>query len=154
MSLFNLASRSLNECFDSRSAWSHDFRKALDSAVLTNKEITILLSLFSASINSGVSLPPYLHTPEPYRLAGTLEKLNKDLLGIRHLNEPYYAAFGVMQVSATCIVKDVDDLLSHVRSLVGELDFSFHVSRTSDDPSTELMATRTLEILKSREKRE
>lgn len=132
MSLVNLASQSLNESVSSQSSWSLTFRAALDSAILTNIEITILLSLFSASINNGTPLPPYLHTPEPYHLAETLERLNSDIFGVRHLNEPYYAAFGVMRVCATCIVRDVDGLLGCVKGLVGELDFGFHLGRTGE----------------------
>ena len=139
MSLVNLASQSLNESVSSQSSWSLTFRPALGSAILTNIEITILLSLFSASINNGTPLPPYLH--------------KSDIFGMRHLNEPYYAAFGVMQVCATCIVRDVDGLLECVRRLVGELDFGFRLRSTKGGPGETVTMGRTREYVEGRRKR-
>ncbi|KAI9711843.1 MAG: hypothetical protein M1820_001988 [Bogoriella megaspora] len=106
--------------------WVRDFRAMLESATFTSNQITSLLSLLSSSIEAGQPLPPYLKAPEAFELTTKIESFDKDILSVRHLAEPGYAAFAVMQVTTHCIVSDVDALLGHVRSLIGELDFSFH----------------------------
>lgn len=115
--------------------WSEDFRRVLDGASLTSQEVTSLLSLMSASISNGCPLPPFLRAPVPYQLSQRLEDIDRDILSVRHINEPCYAAFAVIQVSTRCIIGDLDKLLRNVRTLVGELDFSFHAVSTSDASS-------------------
>lgn len=124
ISLVGYAAKSLGSSADSGSAWSEEFHRAFDSAVVTSKETTVLLTLLSNSIANGNPLPPYLRPPQPYRLSQEIEALSKDLFGIRYLSEPSYEAFAAIQVSMTCIIKELDDLLADVKGLVGELDFS------------------------------
>jgi hypothetical protein len=87
----------------------------------------MVLTLLSAAIRDGQPLPPYLPKPKPYALSDRLEALDKDILSVRHVNEPGYAAFAVLQLSARCIGIDLERLIRTVKELVGELDFSFHV---------------------------
>ena len=83
----------------------------------------------------GQPLPPYLKAPEPYALNSQLEKLDRDILSVRHMAEPGFAAFACMQIGTRCIGDDVAALLRDVKELVGELDFSFHaVSVTAHSP--------------------
>jgi hypothetical protein len=77
-------------------------------------------------------LPPYLKAPEGYQLSKKLEAVDHDILSLRHIAEPGYAAFAVMAISTRCIHMDLEKLLKCVKALVGELDFSFHVVSTSD----------------------
>lgn len=121
-------------------------------ADLTSHEITTLLSLLSASIKGGTPLPPYLQPPQPYGLSTKMESMDPDILSVRHINEPGYAAFAVLQVSSRCIVADLTRLLKEVKGLVGELDFSFHVISTKKIDSNETLAESSGEDILGRAK--
>lgn len=56
-----------------------------------------------------------------------LQAIDGDILSVRHIAEPEYAAFAVIQICAQCIRDDVMKITRHVRNLVGVIDFSFHV---------------------------
>jgi hypothetical protein len=99
---------------------------------MTSHEITSLLALLSSSISSGQPLPPYLTAPEGFQLSKRLDAVDHDILSLRHIAEPGYAAFAVMAISTRCIHMDLQRLLEGVKRLVGELDFSFHVVSTND----------------------
>ncbi|PYI02854.1 hypothetical protein BO78DRAFT_324201 [Aspergillus sclerotiicarbonarius CBS 121057] len=116
---------------ESDSAWLHDFRRLVASARVTTHEVTTLLCLLSASITNQQPLPPYLKAPRPYSFSKRLEALDKDILSLRHIAEPGFATFSVLQISTRCIVGDVDRLMKDVKALVGELDFSFHAISTA-----------------------
>ncbi|KAL9073282.1 MAG: hypothetical protein Q9157_004813 [Trypethelium eluteriae] len=113
--------------------WIQDFRQLLKSASLTSYENTSLLSLLSSSITTGQPLPPYLKTATPYALTENLEGMDRDILSIRHLAEPGYAAFAMMQITTRCVVADIGKLLALVRDLIGEIDFSFHTVSVADE---------------------
>ncbi|KAF1832626.1 hypothetical protein BDW02DRAFT_554317 [Decorospora gaudefroyi] len=110
--------------------WFHAFQRVLLSAKVTSHETTSLLATLSSSITNAQPLPPYLRAPPAYQLNQKLEFVDPQILSLRHIAEPGYAAFAVMSVSTRCIGMDVERLLERVRGLVGELDFSFHVVST------------------------
>ncbi|KAF2706072.1 MFS transporter [Pleomassaria siparia CBS 279.74] len=110
--------------------WFHDFQRIVSSVNITSHEITSLLALLSSSITSGQPLPPYLTAPESFELSTRMESVDKDILSLEHITEPGYAAFAVIQISTRCIHMDIEKLLSAVKKLVGELDFSFHTVST------------------------
>lgn len=116
LSLLGYASEALSKLGtnESESAWIHDFKALITQARITTHEITSVLCLLSASITNRQPLPPYLKTPRPYSFSKRLEALDKDILSIRHMAEPGYAAFSVLQISTRCIVGDVDRLLRYV----------------------------------------
>jgi hypothetical protein len=116
--------------------WFHDFRRVIKDANVTSHEITTLLSLLSSSIQNGQPLPPYLKVPQQYQLSRKLEAVDNDILSLKHIAEPGYAAFAVMAISTRCIGMDIERLLKAVKKLVGELDFSFHVVSTNDSSTT------------------
>jgi hypothetical protein len=62
--------------------------------------------------------------------------MDHDVLSLRHIAEPGYAAFAVMAISTRCIHMDLEKLVRRVRGLVGELDFSFHVVSTKGSEET------------------
>jgi len=124
----NLASDGSN----SESEWLRDFRRLVRDANVTSREVTTLLALLSASVASGQPLPPYLKTPEAYQLSTKLDAMDKDILSVRHIVEPGFAAFACIQIGTKCIADDLKALLRDVKELVGELDFSFHVVSTAD----------------------
>jgi hypothetical protein len=96
---------------DSRLHWSTAFRKIVREANITSHEITSLLSMLSSSIQTGQPLPPYLKAPQRFELASRLECADRDILSIRHIAEPGYAAFAVLSISTTCINMDLEKLL-------------------------------------------
>lgn len=116
LSLLSYASEALSKlgADESDSAWIHDFKALITQARITTHEITSVLCLLSASITNRQPLPPYLKTPRPYSFSKRVEALDKDILSIKHMAEPGYAAFSVLQISTRCIVGDVDRLLRYV----------------------------------------
>jgi hypothetical protein len=94
-------------------AWMHDFRRLVNTAKVTTHEVTSLLCLLSASITNRQPLPPYLKAPRPYGFARRLNELDSELLSLRHMAEPGFAAFAVLQISTRCIVGDMDRLLRY-----------------------------------------
>ena len=113
MSLASFSSSVFSEGYkdESDTQWLNDFRKLISSINPTSHEITSLLSLLSASIENGQPLPPYLNAPKPYQISEKLERLDQDILSVRHVSEPGYAAFAVMQMSTRCIIGDLELLL-------------------------------------------
>jgi hypothetical protein len=127
----NEGSENPNTVPAARRAWLDDLSKLVDTIGPTSHSITSILSLLSASVSQGTALPPYLALPESYNLSKRLEKLDKGILDARHVEEPGYSAYAVMQVASSLITDDLARLVDHVRDLVGETDFSFRVD-TSD----------------------
>ena len=113
LSLLGYASETISKLGvdEPESAWIHDFKTLVANARVTTHQITTVLCLLSASITNRQPLPPYLKTPRPYSFSKRLEELDKDILSLRHMAEPGFAAFAVLQVSTRCIVGDVDRLL-------------------------------------------
>ncbi|KAF1815275.1 hypothetical protein P152DRAFT_392191 [Eremomyces bilateralis CBS 781.70] len=137
MSLISYASQTYSDLStDSATQWFSDFRAVIGELKPTSQAITSLLSLLSASILNGQPLPPYLMAPQPYVLSRRLEELDKDILSLRHIGDPGYAAFAVIQISARCISSDLDKLLRATKELVGELDFTFHTVKTHEGSPT------------------
>jgi hypothetical protein len=128
MSLIGYASMTYRE-EDSpeHSPWSDHFRELMGQIRPTSHEVVMVLTLLSGAMRDGKPLPPYLPTPPPYALSERLEAIDSSILSIRHVNEPGYAAFAVMQLAARCIGVDVERLMKSVKELVGVLDFSIHV---------------------------
>ncbi|KAF2667026.1 hypothetical protein BT63DRAFT_427445 [Microthyrium microscopicum] len=129
MSLISYASMSFSYLDDSGkiSQWARSFRQLVAEVGPTSHETIMLLTLLSGAIRDGRPLPPYMPSPSPYQLSEKLEKMDEDILSIRHINEPGYAAFAVLQLAARCIVVDMETLVARVKDLVGEMDFGFHV---------------------------
>ncbi|KAK4546297.1 hypothetical protein LTR36_001974 [Oleoguttula mirabilis] len=142
MSLISLASAAfpeLQQLDDQHSSeWVAHFRKLLGQANnATSESITTLLSLLSASVTSASPLPPYLRVPEPYALVERLDAIDSDLLSVRHIAEPGYSQFAVIQLASRCMIDDLAEILREVKELVGVMDFSYHStndsSRTDSD---------------------
>ena len=55
-----------------------------------------------------------------------LHQLDADILSVRHMAEPGYAAFAVMQIASRGLLGDVEDAARGGREVVGEVEFSFH----------------------------
>lgn len=83
-----------NATHASRRAWLDDLSTLVDSVGATSHQITSILSLLSASVKQGSSLPPHLELPQPYDLSRRLEALDAGILDARHVEEPGYSAYG------------------------------------------------------------
>lgn len=137
MSLVSIASSTFGDMLtaggeERNQRWLASFRKLVGEANITSQQITTLLSLLSASVSAGTPLPPYLKVPEAYLLEQKLDELDKDLLNIKHIAEPGYASFAVMQVGTKCIIDDMKRVIAGIKELVGELDFSYHIVSTAN----------------------
>ena len=159
MALVSLASASFENLKDQGhgSEWLAHFRKLIGEANVTSEAVTTLLSLLSASITNGSPLPPYLRIPEPYLLAQKLDDLDQDILSVRHIAEPGYSSFAVIQIGTRCMIDDLKKILVGVKELVGELDFSYHIvstndpSRNASDETLTFTSTRDEEARKKEE---
>ncbi|TKA79513.1 hypothetical protein B0A55_02439 [Friedmanniomyces simplex] len=138
MALVSLASTTFTELQEQdaknehNSEWLRDFRRLISQANVTSESLTTLLSLLSASVTSGTPLPPYLRVPEPFQLAQRLDEMDQDILSVRHIAEPGYSSFAVIQIGTRCVIDDLRKVLQLVKELVGELDFSYHIVSTTD----------------------
>ena len=114
-----------NSRASTKRTWLNDLSKLLEGISPTSHHLTSTLSLLSASVIQGTALPPYLQVPEPLPLDQILNGLDTGILDSKHVEEPGYSAYAVLQVASTLLRDDVDHLVSLVRNLVGEVDFSF-----------------------------
>jgi hypothetical protein len=113
---------------ETRREWLDALLKLIDVVNPTSHGVTSILSLLSASVTQGSALPPYIQLPEAYDLSRRLEALDKGILDARHVEEPGYSAYAVLQVCSSLVMDDLARLVDHVKDLVGETDFSFKVS--------------------------
>ena len=61
-------------------------------------------------MRNAAPIPPHLELPEPFSFALRLRELDADILSVRHMAEPEYSAFAVMQVVSKNIVVDIEEL--------------------------------------------
>jgi len=55
-------------------------------------------------------LPPYLEVPKPFEFIEKLESIDPDLLSVRHIADPEYSAFAVVQICSNMINVDMTEL--------------------------------------------
>jgi hypothetical protein len=95
-----------------QSQWSNDFRRLVtDDPHGTSHQITSVLSLLSSCLSNGQALPPYLELPQPYAFAQRIESIDKNILSVRHIDEPEYSAFAVLQICGGCVTADLEKLV-------------------------------------------
>lgn len=109
----------------------------------TSNKITSLFSMLASSLSNAQPLPPYLEMPEPFQFLKRMNEIDRDILSIRHISEPEYSAFAVMQVVSTSINADIVKLTEHVKNLVGTIDFSFRAVKSSSASSSSSIASTT-----------
>ena len=117
------------------SRWLQDFRDFTKDLKLTSHDMTSTLCLVSASITNSQPLPPYLRIPEPFRLSDKLSSVDPEIMSVKHIDEPCYAAFAVLEVASSLVTEEMGHVVKKVQELVGEVDFSFHIISTSDSAS-------------------
>ncbi|KIW15196.1 hypothetical protein PV08_05241 [Exophiala spinifera] len=112
---------------ETKSSWLRDFKSLVTSLELASHNVTSILAILSSAIGSGKPLPPYLRAPERFHIGQMLTSLDSEILSTRHVCEPGYSAYAVIQVSTTLLEEDLADLLSEAKKLVGEADFDLDV---------------------------
>ncbi|KIW21166.1 hypothetical protein PV08_01746 [Exophiala spinifera] len=120
------------------SEWLSDFRRLTAEAAVTNHELTSIICLVAASISNSQPLPPYVRVPPPIHLADQLSRIDPGILSVQHINEPCYAAFAVLEIASVLIMQETTAVLAKVKELVGEVDFSLHMSSSTDTSSSSL----------------
>ena len=118
--------------------WKQDMSRLLSSTNTTSHEVTSMLSLLATSVSNGVALPPYLKAPRPFGLSEKLHVVDPDIMGVKHMAESGYASFAVTQVAASMISYDLEKLIDNVKTLVGEVDFSYHILSTGSSSDATL----------------
>jgi hypothetical protein len=137
MSLVSVASSAFTDLHTtnsdaSGSEWLRNFQRIISEAKLASQSVTTMLTLLSSAITDGRPLPPYVRMPEPYMLTDRLDQIDNDILSVRHVAEPGYASFAVIQIGTKCLVEDLSRLLQGVKELVGEMDFSYHIMKSTN----------------------
>ena len=94
-----------------QSQWSSDFRRLVTDAHSTSNQITSVLSLLSSCLSNGQALPPYLELPQPYAFTQRIEAIDGNILSVRHIDEPEYSAFAVLQICGGCVTADLEGLV-------------------------------------------
>lgn len=136
MALINYSSHAFSTDISTATAeeseWLRDFRAVTASSRITSHELTSTLCLASASITNSQPLPPYIRVPRPVDLADQLGAVDPGILSVKHIREPCYAAFAVLEVASILIMLEMHQVLNKVKELVGEVDFSIHINDAKD----------------------
>jgi hypothetical protein len=117
------------------SKWLSEFTTSRSDSDHVSHKITSLLALLSASVLNGHALPPYLKAPIDFRFSsdGLVEQTH--ILDLQNLNEPGFRVIAVIEVAQRCLVDSINRIVDHVKELVGEVDFSYHIKDVSDASS-------------------
>ncbi|KAJ5771141.1 uncharacterized protein N7511_003192 [Penicillium nucicola] len=103
---------------------------ALKSDDFNSHRIASLLCHLSAAISNGQPLPPYLSTPDSFPLARRMQRIDGELLSIRHIEDPAFSAFVSLEVLRSVVSFSLKDLIGNVKKLVGEINFDFYERQT------------------------
>lgn len=142
MSLVSVSSQSFSDLQNDHGdqgnvlKWLSEFQKLVGQANYTSEQVTSLLALLSASVMTEQALPPYLQIPQ-FGLSQKLYELDhvspalpsfsltcvltvlQDILSLRHIAEPGYASFAVVQIGTKYIHDDLKMLVEGIKELVG-----------------------------------
>jgi hypothetical protein len=114
------------------SQWMADFRRFTADLNITSHDMTSTLCLASFSITNAQPLPPYMRVPRPMDLSERMEAVDPEVLSMKHVSEPCYAAFAMLEVTSRLVTEEMRRIVKGVRDLVGEVDFSFHMVSDSE----------------------
>lgn len=93
---------------------SHFAETARQSADFNSHRITSLLCHLSAAIMNAHPLPPYLSSPDSFPLVRQMQRIDGELLNIRHARDPAFSAFVSLEVLRSVISFSLQDLLEFV----------------------------------------
>lgn len=83
--------------------WIKNLARAANVPEFHSHIITSVLYHLSAAVINGFSLPPYLTPPNPFPLARNLRNIDEDLLNIRNIEDPSFAAFVAIEVLSSMV---------------------------------------------------
>jgi hypothetical protein len=86
----------------------------LKSADFNSHRITSLMCHLSAAIMNAQPLPPYLSTPDSFPLARQMQRIDGELLNIRHVEDPAFSAFVSLEVLRSIVSFSLKELLEYV----------------------------------------
>lgn len=115
--------------------WMSDFRTFTSQAKMTSHQITTNLCLLSSAIRYAQPLPPYLQAPRALGWSDKMEAVDPSILNVKQFGHPCYAAFAVGEVASSFVSGELAKVTRLIKTLVGEVDFSFHIMSTADDHS-------------------
>lgn len=120
---------------DMAEQWLNDFRLFASDTKITSHQITTDLCLLSSAIKNAQPLPPYLRAPRAFALGDKMQTVDPSILDVKQFGHPCYAAFAVGEVASAFVSGELANLTRLIKSLVGEVDFSFHIMSTAEDRS-------------------
>ncbi|KAE9372829.1 hypothetical protein N431DRAFT_288456, partial [Stipitochalara longipes BDJ] len=127
LALLSLTVQNLRSSIDSpseNSVWHDDVVSLCKMLDMTDYSFANILCILSAALDSGHSLPPNTTAPPSYQLDHALTQLDGDIFNLEHIVNPEYCAFAASQMLSAVIREDLVMLVSDVRLIVGEIDFS------------------------------
>ncbi|EXJ84277.1 hypothetical protein A1O3_04944 [Capronia epimyces CBS 606.96] len=134
MALTSWSSQAFNSSPDGQeSEWLRDFRRLTAQSHITSDELTSTLYLLSSSMSNVQPLPPYIRLPAPFDIAEQLSAVDPAILSTKHIDEPCYAAFAVLEIAGILIMQETAHVLAKIKELVGEVDFSVHLIDTKSN---------------------
>lgn len=95
---------------EEHSAWQTTLKGLLHSLQHTSDDVSSVLCLLSSSILNAQPLPRNLRLPKPYELVKRMQTMDKDVLDVKHVAEPAYAGFAIMQIASKAIIADLQKL--------------------------------------------
>ncbi|KAE8381971.1 hypothetical protein BDV26DRAFT_300451 [Aspergillus bertholletiae] len=109
----SIMSRESGSARDSTERWVSQLASiALQSADFHSHSVTSLLCHLSASLANAQPLPPYLSVGDSFPLARRLQRIDGELLSIRHVQDPAFSAFVTLEVLRSVVGFTLRDLLS------------------------------------------
>jgi len=91
--------------------WLNNFRRLLGTVDTVTTEMTGTLVLLSNHMMNATPFAPNINAPEAFKLAHSLERMQKDMLEVRHVVEPGYAAFVTTMLAGRGINRSVERLI-------------------------------------------
>ncbi|GMG36487.1 unnamed protein product [Aspergillus oryzae] len=108
----NVSSRETESSRNSGERWVSQLASiALQSADFHSHSLTSLLCHLSASLANAQPLPPYLSVGDSFPLARHLQRIDGELLSIRHVQDPAFSAFVTLEVLRSVVGFTLRDLL-------------------------------------------
>lgn len=86
---------------------------ALESKDFRSHNTTSLLCHLSSALTNAQPLPPYLSTGHSFPLARQMQRIDNELLSIRHVEDPTFSAFVTLEVLRSVVSFGLRDLLRY-----------------------------------------
>ena len=134
ITVFGYASSLLDLDAAEREEISHHF-ETLEALVTSLHKVTTILCLVSASITNHLPLPPYLFLADSLEeVSATDSKLHYSIQRLTTQNNMNDKATVVIHAAGKKVLLDLEEMVSKVKLLCGELDFSAHALSSSLEP--------------------